>query len=310
MKTTHIINFLNEPESVFEALCNANLWPEIFPPCVYGNVEYFIEGRQKLKLAALANNRLLSWTSHRIIDDSKRSISFSQIVKPDYLDYMKGTWTVYQLSKGSQVVLEHDFEVKEDFNYHGTAFANKEEALLFYEKATEENSINELSALKKSLERKILSHVFECKLVTSHPPKQCFTLLKKADMWKFILPHCTDIEMLYDDGENQEFIMTVEVGGSTERIRSVRTIEKDTIRYFQTSPPFPLSEHRGVWEVSEENGLTTLRSIHSITLSAEYEETGKGIEELKALIEKNIYNKSFQTMQTICKKLEELCLEK
>ncbi|MFJ5855752.1 SRPBCC family protein [Enterobacter cancerogenus] len=309
MITTHVINISEEPDEIFRVLCDVNIWPDIFPPCSYGKVEYYIEGRQKINLTAMANNRLISWASHRLIDEQQKTIKFSQTQKPDYLDYMKGTWTVCSAENGCQVVLQHDFEAKNDYDYTTAEFSEAEEVVAFYEKATETNSIRELSALKQYFENKLMTHAFSCCTTISFQEEQYFNLLKKAEHWKYIIPHCSDVEILYDDGENQEFIMTVQVGERTEKIRSIRHIRGMTIRYFQPNPPYPLTRHTGTWKINRINGQTTVTSDHQITLSPDAVLSGESVNTLKAVIEKNINNNSYQTMLALNKTLEGLASE-
>jgi len=276
---------------------------------MYSQLNYYIEGRQKITLAALANDRLLSWASHRCIDENQKTITFSQFLKPDYLDHMRGAWTVYPAENGCQIVLEHEFAARDNYDYTTTEFSGADDVLAFYEKATETNSIRELASLKQYFESQTLSHTFSCSTTTQLPPEYYFSLLKKAEHWKYILPHCTDINMLYDDGENQEFIMTVQVGARTEKIRSVRHIRGLTIRYFQPDPPYPLTRHTGTWVINQVNGHTTVTSSHAITLSPDAISTGGSADALKSVIETNINNNSYQTMLTLNKTLEELAGE-
>src|SRR5688572_17368753 len=83
--------------------------------------------------------------------------------------------------------------------------------------------------------------------------------------------YCLDISVLYDDGINQEFIMTVMAGGKEEKIRSIRRcIPQSKITYFQVTPPPILTEHQGAWVIEPEQEGARVYAQHSIRINPHF----------------------------------------
>jgi Polyketide cyclase / dehydrase and lipid transport len=74
--------------------------------------------------------------------------------------------------------------------------------------------------------------------------------------WPRHLPHVLDIDVRYDDGRYQEFVMAVapETGGAPLRIRSIRNCRAREIEFFQPEPPAFLDHHGGRWRFREAHG--------------------------------------------------------
>ena len=71
----------------------------------------------------------------------------------------------------------------------------------------------------------------------------------RLEGWTELLPHVRAIEVLYDDGRYQEFLMTVDSDPGQIKVRSVRNCnrEKLHIDFFQPEPPKFLKHHAGGW---------------------------------------------------------------
>jgi len=75
-----------------------------------------------------------------------------------------------------------------------------------------------------------------------------YQALWEAQHWPRHLPHVRRIEVVYDDGRFQEFLMEVESERGLLRVRSVRQGSPSTgIRFFQPQPPAFLKHHAGGW---------------------------------------------------------------
>jgi len=87
------------------------------------------------------------------------------------------------------------------------------------------------------------SAVFECDLATAYG-----ALFRMAE-WPQRLPHVDVIDVSYDDGQYQEFWMTVQsdTDGAPLKVRSVRNCTEGTIEFFQPVPPVFLTNHGGIW---------------------------------------------------------------
>ena len=72
--------------------------------------------------------------------------------------------------------------------------------------------------------------------------------LWRMAQWPQILPHVKSVDVLYDDGRFQEFLMAVESEQGLLHVRSVRRCEPGVgIRFFQPVPPRFLKHHAGGW---------------------------------------------------------------
>lgn len=67
--------------------------------------------------------------------------------------------------------------------------------------------------------------------------------------WPRVLPHVLEIEVRYDDGQYQEFYMTVDSEGRALRVRSIRNCRNNLIEFFQPEPPAFLRHHAGCWRI-------------------------------------------------------------
>lgn len=83
------------------------------------------------------------------------------------------------------------------------------------------------------------------------PVDRAYQALFDVRAWPEHLPHVREIEVLYDDGQYQEFWMTVaSEGESILKVRSVRNCHDGIIEFFQPKPPPYLKHHGGVWRFS------------------------------------------------------------
>ncbi|MBZ4417202.1 SRPBCC family protein [Myxococcus sp. RHSTA-1-4] len=79
--------------------------------------------------------------------------------------------------------------------------------------------------------------------------------------WKAILPDVLDVQVLYDDGRHQEFLMTVSRPAGPETVRGIRFCEPPhRIALFQPQPPPGFQRMVGVWTFDEEPGATRVKA--------------------------------------------------
>jgi hypothetical protein len=79
------------------------------------------------------------------------------------------------------------------------------------------------------------------------------------DRWPMVLPDTQAVEVLYSDGYNQEFTMTVTRPGGAETVRGVRYCRAPyELELVQTTPPPLLRRMTGRWTFREHQGGTTV----------------------------------------------------
>ncbi|WP_437946356.1 aromatase/cyclase [Sorangium sp. So ce296] len=261
------------------ALClRVERWPGIFPPCKAAKVIEQNDRSQLIEISALVNGHLMSWRSRRELDPEARVITSEVVRPPPLLDRMEVAWRFFQTRTGTLVVLEHRFSVKEDVRGLVAGVSTPAEARAFMERSTDENSKRELLAIKLALEasahagrRGELSGEFEEEMTIAGPAESVYGLLERVREWPALLPHCRAVEVRYDDGQDQEFVMTVDVRGRDEHLRSIRRCTPTSrITYFQPEPPPVLRRHSGEWLVEPSpGGGVRVVSRHGVELRPE-----------------------------------------
>lgn len=97
--------------------------------------------------------------------------------------------------------------------------------------------------LKPSFEGKI-----EAALEINCQAEEAYKAIYEMDKWPEKLPHVKRIEVLYNDGIYQEFLMDVESNTEMIQVRSIRRcVPYEEITFFQPTPPKFLSHHCGGW---------------------------------------------------------------
>jgi aromatase len=268
----HQIEIDANVERAFGFIRDVEGWPSIFPPCRAARVVEQNGNRQLIEITALANGRVMTWRSERELDLEARHIGFRQVQPSPLLERMEGDWRFYPTASGTLVVLEHRFEVKARPEGLVDGVTTQQEALEFMARSTDENSRRELQALKSALEARPeqaqeFRTEFEESLTIAAPVEQVYALLQRAADWPELLPHCRSVDLRYDDGRNQEFVMTVDVRGTEEHIRTIRRCARNaSITYFQPEPPPLLSQHVGEWRVEQVPGGVRVVSWHVVEL--------------------------------------------
>ena len=81
------------------------------------------------------------------------------------------------------------------------------------------------------------------------------------EYWKQALLDVLNVNVLYDDGIHQEFLMTVERPNGAETVRGIRFCTPNKrIELFQPLPPPMFSRMVGVWTFQEVNGGTEVKA--------------------------------------------------
>ena len=101
---------------------------------------------------------------------------------------------------------------------------------------------------------------------------RAYEALLDLSQWERLLPHILRIDVAYDDGQYQEFWMTVkaETDGKPLTVRSVRNCTRGTIEFFQPAPPAFLRHHGGIWRFTPRGDAETeVRITHVWNLHPE-----------------------------------------
>jgi len=270
MEVQHSVRVTGDANTAFEWILDVSQWPRLFPPCLKARVLEETETLQRIELVAKANDQVLSWQSSRHLDRQALTIHFKQTRPSPLVTFMTGTWVVEPHGDECDIRLIHAFDIKDDVAGLIDGVTTPDEARAFMERTVEHNSQRELAAIKQRFQRRQWQHEFEARQVLPFSRDVIHTLLADASGWPWLLPHCRDVEVHYDDGQYQEFTMVVDVKGDQERIRSIRTLSTDAIDYFQPTPPPALLEHRGRWTLTEVPGGVEVVSWHGVQLNPDF----------------------------------------
>ena len=95
-------------------------------------------------------------------------------------------------------------------------------------------------------------------------PDRVYAALFKLSRWPEFLPHVKAVDVMYDDGKYQEFVMHVASETGDLKVRSIRRCcEQTGIRFFQPEPPPYLISHFGGWTFeSDSQGGCKLKTYH------------------------------------------------
>jgi aromatase len=228
---------------VYSLCANPRMWPGLFAPCRRAEVLEETAGRQLIRITADACGTPMTWESERALDPASLTIRFRQ-VRPQWpVTAMEGTWECLPTSPGQTLVLLHhavEVDPKDP---------NREAHLARIVRAIDQNTTAELQALAERAEGQA-ELTFSDKLYVPGPARLVYELLYRAEDWVDLLPHCSGLTVLYDDGSHQELCMRVQTPTGVEEIRTVRYGKPPAeLCYFQPNPPAPLATHTGSWQI-------------------------------------------------------------
>jgi len=261
-------------EAIYQIISDTARWPDLFESCVSTEVLEKGDNYQLVRITAQDNGMEMTWDTHRTFLPDINGIDFYLPIPMPLLTDMQGRWRVVPLESGrSLLFVERSFVVKDDVTGLIDGVTTPEEAVDFMLNFIDRNGGKEMIAIKSLVEGKDqhedeLSFSFESSRVLPFPAADIYTLLADAANWSLLLPHCQAVDMLYDDGSNQEFIMEVRTAYGTERIRSIRRCRQDllTIEYFQPEPPPVMSRHSGRWTLNSVPGGTEVFARHEFQI--------------------------------------------
>ncbi|MFI2643393.1 aromatase/cyclase [Streptomyces sp. NPDC018610] len=300
--TEHSITVAAPASAVYALVADVSAWPQVFGPTVHVEVLQDAPaegGEQTLRIWAVANERVRTWTSRRILDPAARTITFRQLVPAAPVAAMGGEWRVEELEAGrTRVVLLHDYRAVDDD-------PAAEEQI---ERAVDRNSRAELAALKNAAElgdaRDELHFTFSDSETVVGAAGDVYAFLDRADLWPERLPHVARLDLTEEEPGIQHMDMdTRSPDGSLHNTTSVRVCFEDRhmIVYKQLRVPVAMSGHTGRWVIeSLGDGTVRATSWHTVTLDPEGVRSALGPEatlaEARALVRKALGTNSSTTL--------------
>lgn len=264
-ETEHEINVLAPADLVYALIADVGRWPETFPPTVHAEVVDQDGDSELIRLWAMANGVAKTWTSRRLHDPQRLSITFRQERSQHPVGGMGGTWVVEPVSATScRVRLLHDFHAATD----------DPADLDWISQAVDRNSASELKALKASAEatgsEELLT--FDDTVTVDASGKDVYDFLNEAHLWQERLPHVARVSLEEDEPGLQILEMDTRTkDGSTHTTRSVRVCKAaTTLVYKQIVLPALMTLHTGRWLIEErDGGGVSVTSRHTVRINTE-----------------------------------------
>ncbi|MFF9778205.1 aromatase/cyclase [Streptomyces sp. NPDC013978] len=266
-RTTHEVTVAAPAGVVYGMVSDAVRWPLFFPPNVHVEQLEFDGDSERLRMWAVANDQVRSWTSRRLLDPGRRRVEFRQELPAAPVQSMGGTWIVDALGADrSRLTLLHEFTVADD----------APDDVAWVQRATDTNSRAELDNLRSLAERwgrldeLVLS--FEDSVRVNGPSELVYDFLYRIGDWPELVPHVSRLDFTEDEPGVQVMSMdTRTADGSSHTTESVRVCfpHAGRIVYKQTATPLLMSAHTGEWSVVPDETGVTVYSQHSVVLREE-----------------------------------------
>ncbi|MFF7394315.1 aromatase/cyclase [Streptomyces scabiei] len=248
---------------LYGLIADATQWPLFFPPCVHVEQLDFDGSRERLRLWAVAGEKVSSWVSSRHLDVSALRVEFTQDLPEAPLTSMSGLWTVQPLGDGCRVTLEHSFTVADDTPAD----------VAWVHEVTAANSRAQLDRLAFMAEhwRRLddLTLSFEDTVHVRAPAELIFDFLYRARSWPAELPHVRTLEVREKAPGVQVMSMgSLTVDGTAHETESVRICFPGAGRivYKQTRTSPLLAAHTGEWLLEPDESGVHLTARHNILL--------------------------------------------
>ncbi|MFF3920397.1 aromatase/cyclase [Streptomyces sp. NPDC001852] len=262
----HTIGVAAAPETVYDLLADATAWPVNFHPTVHVEQLEQDGAHERIRIWAVAGDRVKAWTSRRDRDPEGLRIAFEQEVSQPPIAAMSGAWLLRRLPDGgTEVVLEHSYRAVED----------DPDRLAWIAEVTDRNSRAELANLKalaeQAADRSELLLTFEDTVVVDGGIADVYDFLYQAQQWPDRLPHVARMDLTEDEPGVQIMEMdTITADGAMHTTKSVRVCFADErIVYKQIVVPPLMTAHTGEWRVTEVRGGVAVTSRHTVAIRPE-----------------------------------------
>lgn len=256
-------------EKAYFVLKDIKNWPFIFDICISAEVIEQKDSSEVVRVQAFNNdNNIISWNTERIYYDSIHRIDFNLPIPMPLLKSLHGHWRVVELDKDKCLInVVRYFELLNDVKDIYEGISTPDQALDYIKKFIDDNAETEMLALKSFLEKNKPTFVrSKKKYFLPFLPEKVYAVFSEITHWPQILPHCRSVNVLYDDSENQEFIMTITSPAGDVQLRSIRKCQKNllSISYFQPLPLSILETYSGQWIFKPMKEGTEIISLHML----------------------------------------------
>ena len=313
--TSHSVICHASADSIYAIVSDVRRWVGLFEITCEAVIVGQGENFELSRITALINGVETTWITHRRFLREIHGVDFEIMTPMPLIDYMHGHWRVIELDAQSCLVsVEHKFAIKPDVEGLVEGVSTRQEALDYMLKAIHSNAWRDLDHIKSYVEREEgeeadpLAHSFSAEKIIAAPIADVYALLKNVQNWPDLLPHCQAVDMRYNEGGHQEFVMEVTTPHGNEHFRSIRICDDaaQSIQYFQPEPPDVLTFHSGNWILQATSEGTHVLGTHKVVLAPDAfaKVFGEGsLDEYKQKLAKAIENNSMTTLNACDQRL-------
>lgn len=298
-------------DAVYELIRYTARWPRVIDACLSA-VPIGRDGAGEIvRIEAMQDGQVVAWETKREYLEDIRRIDYTLPVPMPFVESMQGQWRVVPLGSGkSLLTVDRSWRMLPDVSGIRAGIDTVDEAAALVRNYVDGNASMEMAAFRAFAEDKTdhLTSVIT-RLPVRAPAGEVYAALADVSAWPGLLPHCESLDVTYDDGRYQEFLMRVETPAGAEAFRSVRVCDADTlsISYFQPNPPGTLRQHRGSWQVRVTAQGSEVVARHTALLSTSACESAFGtadLQEQKSRVRALLDRNSRMTVEAIGRLLE------
>ncbi|MEU4349647.1 aromatase/cyclase [Streptomyces sp. NPDC023838] len=262
--TEHSVSIAAPADITYALIADVTGWPRLFAPTVHAERVSGDDEQEVIRLWALANGEVRTWTSRRLLDPRARTVAFRQEVSQPPVAAMGGEWRITALPDGGCAVdLLHDYAAVDD----------DPDGLDWIERAVDRNSRAELAALKTAAEQHErtgeLVMSFEDSVDIAASAAEVYAFIDRSDLWPERLPHVSRLELTETVPGLQLMTMdTRSPDGTVHTTESARVCFEDTrIVYKQTRVPAIMTAHTGEWTFRPTADGVRATSRHTVAIN-------------------------------------------
>ncbi|WAL93146.1 aromatase/cyclase [Streptomyces sp. Je 1-369] len=299
-RLSHTLEVAAPASTLYALIADPERWPLYLPRSVYAQRLDFDGVNERVRLWALAEGRIVSWTACRTQDPVRRLISFRQDVLMEPATSMAGCWSVRPLAPGRcRLTLEHEF----------TAAPGRPQDALWLAQVTADNTRSTLRSLQFLAERwsrlDELALSFAESVRVKGPAELVYGFLYDVADWPGQLPHVrrAALEEPHLGIQKVALELTAADGGPAPGVAGIRICfpHAGRIVHKATVPRPLLAAHCGEWSVlPDERGVTVVAQHHALLREDRIEQVlgaGATLAEARRRIRADLARDSRQILQ-------------
>ncbi|MDI3390598.1 SRPBCC family protein [Streptomyces sp. B-S-A8] len=286
---------------IYTLIVSAEHRPLYFASNVYVerlDVHDFRGARERLRVWALAGGEVKSWTSDRVRDSARRSLSFRQDQIMEPAGSMGGTFSVQPIGPDRcRLTVDHAFTSRDD-SPEGMAWLERNVAAAT---RSDLKNVRFLAERWNRLDELLLS--FEESARVKGPAELIHSFLYDVESWPAHLPHVRRVDLTEPQVGVQKVAMALAAAdGTVQDITSVRLCfpHAGRIVHKETTPRKLVAAHCGEWSVvSDEDGVTVTSQHHVVLREQDVEQVlgrGAGLEDARRQVRAELGAESLQML--------------